>query len=311
LNQRTIYNQDEESWAGYVNAGYTWGRLDIDAGVRVDYTTKDFHRVKKDPVSLAAPIGFSDHYDEWTLAPTFGLNFRVNERLDLFARTAWGFKPGGFTAFTDDPTLARYDRETVWSTEAGIRVRAFDGKLRSQLTGYVQDIDNYQVERAFSFTDYLVVNAGEARANGLELELAWEILTGLTFSGSIGYNQTQLRDYRDPFTDEDLGGNEAPYVPNFTALAALEDQHPSGVRAKVDYVVVGDTQFTDTNAERYRQSAYGVLNARVGYEREHFGVYVFARNLTDEKFFTNKSSDIDAGVIGEPRIFGVMGLVKF
>src|SRR5262245_34396436 len=86
---------------------------------------------------------------------------------------------GGFTAFTDNEALAHYDRETVWSTEAGIRGRAFDGKLRAQLTGYIQDIDNYQVERTFTFTDYLVVNAGEARSRGVELELSWEILHGL------------------------------------------------------------------------------------------------------------------------------------
>ncbi len=311
LAQRTVYSQDTENWAAYLNAGSTWGRLDIDAGLRVDYTRKEFRREKRDPISLPAPLRFSANYEEWSFAPTLGATFRVNENIELFARTTYGFKPGGFSAFTDTADLARYDRETVWATEAGVRARAWDNKVRAQLTGYYHHIDDYQVERTVTFADYLVLNAGEATSRGVELELSFAPLEGLTFTGAIGYNETELHEFKDPFTLQSLDGNEAPYVPNFTALAALEYRHSTGAQAKVEYVVTGATHFTDLNIQRYRQAPYGLLNARIGYENDHWGAYVFGRNLTDEEYFTNKTTDIDAGVIGEPRVIGVMGILKF
>jgi iron complex outermembrane receptor protein len=157
----------------------------------------------------------------------------------------------------------------------------------------------------------MIVNANRAESLGVEFELSYEIVHGLTLNGNIGYNQTQLLGYHDPITGENLSGNEAPYIPEFTALAALDYAHDCGFRAHVEYVAYGETQYTDTNLARYRQAPYGLLNARIGYEKGNYGVYLFGRNLGDTRYFTQKSSDIDAGIIGEPRILGVMAMLKF
>jgi iron complex outermembrane receptor protein len=309
IAQRTQYSLREDTFALYGNAGYSWGPLDIDAGVRVDYTRKTLSRGEDD--GLGDFFAFSGEYDDWTAAPTLGLTFHVNKNLDLFARTTYGFKPGGFSPYTDNPDLTGYKRERDWASEVGIHAKALDGKLQGTLTGYYSHIDNYQVERTFSATDYLVANAGRAESYGVEFETSLEVVHGLTISGNIGYNQTNLYDYHDPITGADLSGNRAPYVPNFTALAALDYAHDCGFRAHVEYVVMGDTDYTDTNDTHYRQNTYGLLNAQIGYERGNYGVYLFGRNLADKRYFTLKESDINAGVIGEPRVLGVKAELKF
>jgi iron complex outermembrane receptor protein len=176
---------------------------------------------------------------------------------------------------------------------------------------YYSGIKNYQVERTFDISDYLVVNADTAESYGAELEASWELERGLTLRGNVGANQTHLYGYTDPITGQDLSGNRAPYVPNFTALIALDYKMDWGFRMHVEYVVMGDTDYTDTNDNVYRQNAYGLLNAQIGYEHRNFGVYLFGHNLADKRYFTLKESDINAGVIGEPRVLGVMAQMKF
>ena len=51
------------------------------------------------------------------------------------------------------------------------------------------------------------------------------------------------------------------------------------------------------------------MNARIGYERGHYGLYLFGRNLTDTVRYTQKS--LSTGSTGEPRILGMMAVLKF
>lgn len=316
VNARTTYTQTENNYAVYLNGGYNFGNLDLDGGVRADYTEKFFDRAESSVLntSLLNPGGvirFGGNYDQWTAAPSLGLTFHLTKEIDLFARSSYGFKPGGFSAFTDDPKLAGYKRETVWASEAGVRLKALNDKLHAQLTGYYDSIHNYQVEQTFSFTDYLVANAPHATSYGVEFEASWELAHGLTLSGNIGYNQTTLDSYHDPITGANLSGNIPPFVPQYTALAALDYACDCGLRFHLDYVGVGATNYQATDLPIYRQGAYALLNARVGYEYRNYGVYLFGRNLTDKAYYTQISPDIDAGVIGERRILGVMAQLKF
>ena len=67
----------------------------------------------------------------------------------------------------------------------------------------------------------------------------------------------------------------------------------------------------DTDQGRKDRLFYGLLNARVGYEQGHFGLVLFAENLTDAKYFSAKVPPLNAGATGRPRTFGVMGTARF
>jgi len=306
--QTVFYSQNEENVAGYGNATYSTGPWELYAGARVDYTRKSMDRVRKNGVSSVSGGG---EYKEWTVAPAVGVTFDINPNAELFARSTLGFKPGGFNPYADNPSLARFDRETIWASELGIRGRAFDDRLHTTLTGFYNHFDNYQIERVFGGTQFLVVNADEARSYGLEFEIQWELMRGLTLQGAVGYNKTELTHYRDPITGQNYSGNNAPYIPNFTALVALNYAHDSGIRANVEYVAAGDVEYDDANADYYRQNAYGVLNARVGFERDSYGIYLFGRNLAEKEYYTFKNQFTQAGVAAEPRILGLMAMLKF
>jgi iron complex outermembrane receptor protein len=131
----------------------------------------------------------------------------------------------------------------------------------------------------------------------VELEVAWALMPGLALSGNVGWNSTELT--------EALPGDQAPFVPEYTALIALDYRHRCGFGAHLEFKAIGETQYLDSTP----QDAYGEMNARLGYERNQYGIYLFGRNLTDTKRFTQKYSG--AGSTGEPRILGVMATLRF
>ncbi|MEO1341278.1 MAG: hypothetical protein AAFV28_09085, partial [Cyanobacteria bacterium J06635_13] len=49
------------------------------------------------------------------------------------------------------------------------------------------------------------------------------------------------------------------------------------------------------------QGAYALFNARIGYEREDYGIYLYANNIFDTEYLTTA---FDFGFLGEIASFG-------
>lgn len=342
LTDHVGFEQHEETWAGYLRGGHHWGALAVSGGLRTTYTRKTLERdgyttaLALDPASptpsqifaavsaasFALPAGsgpgtpivlsssrgqvrtphrFSAEDDDVNFTPSFGLTYDLPKQFQLFAHSSYVVKPGGFNPLTMDDRISRYGREQIWATEAGVRAEAWHGRLQGQLTGYLNNIEDYQID--FGRRDFAVFNAGRARATGLELETALQLLPGLALSANLGWNDTELTELRPH--------HQAPYVPCYTALVALDYRHRCGFGAHLEFKAIGDTEYTSTNLDYYRQDAYGEMNARLGYERGHYGLYLFGRNLTDTKRDTQKNLTLGAGSTGEPRILGMMAVLKF
>jgi outer membrane receptor protein involved in Fe transport len=79
----------------------------------------------------------------------------------------------------------------------------------------------------------------------------------------------------------------------------------------VEYVAVGDTFYDAANSPMFKQSAYALLEARIGFERKHWALFLFAQNLTDANYFTKKVPPLDAGAPGQPRTFGLMATARY
>ncbi|MDB6169128.1 MAG: putative TonB-dependent receptor [Verrucomicrobia bacterium] len=339
---RTRFALHDETWATYVNAGRRWGGFALEGGVRLTYTR---HRLERSDLTedLAFPgldgdssdhafdaalaqsermapgsapgqpidlfpatvkvttrHRFSAEDDDVNFTPAVGLTFDLSKKFQLFAHSSYFVKPGGFNPLVSEDARSQYRREEIWATEAGVRAAAWDGRLQAQLTGYVNSIKDYQLDIGSS--DYFITNAGRARSVGAEFELACRLLRHLDMSGAVGWNQTELTQI--------LRGNQVPFVPTYTALVALDYRPLPGFSAHLECRVIGDTEYSVTIPEPVHQNAYGELNARVGYERSKFGIYLFGKNLSDTKRYTQQSYR-GTGSTGEPRILGVMALVKF
>jgi len=305
-NERTRFTMDDDTYALFGSVTARVGdKLDLTLGTRLEWTHKEIDRSKSSTIVAVGPT----HRDEdfFNVAPKAGLEYHLTDAVTLYGSSGLGFRPGGFSAFIDPPASPEYDTELVWANELGAKTGWLERKLSVNAALFYNRVWDYQVERTVAgTTDLAIFTAPEVHTMGAEVELIARPVTGLELSGAFGYTHAEFVRYQDPTTGVDLAGNDTPYTPEFTATAAAQYKHRLGFFGRVEFVAIGETFYDEANTGRFRQASYGLLNARLGYERKHFAVFLFGRNLTDTEYFVNKVVDLVAGVPGEPATIGAM-----
>ena len=105
-------------------------------------------------------------------------------------------------------------------------------------------------------------------------------------------------------------GNRTPFSPEFTANASARYSW-HGVFLQGEVLAAGETFYDEANTRELREGPHAQLNARVGYEREHFALSFFCDNVTDAQYFTEKISSAGIGTPAPPRTFGGSVSIKF
>ena len=77
-------------------------------------------------------------------------------------------------------------------------------------------------------------------------------------------------------------GNKNPYAPDYTFNIGAQYRHESGFYARADLIGYGEMYFDKAN--EYSRDAYEIVNAKIGYETEHFDVYLYGKNLFDKEY---------------------------
>ncbi len=300
----TDYTIDSKTYALYGQVSYHGiDRVGVHAGLRFDYVEKDLDR---DATGLMGPVPNNDLNDDYFfVSPRLGLDYELDESSLVYVTTALAFKPGGFSAFVDDPSLAPYDEERAWTTELGWKKSWLDDAVRTNVALFYSYIHDYQVERSLVATDYAVLNADRAQSYGAEVEFQARLFDGFTLEGSLGVVKTEFDRFTDPLTGADLSGNRAPFVPEIDASLSGTYRHSSGLFARVELFYQGQTYFDDFNNGDFREPGYTLVNAALGYETDQFQLSVFGRNITDQVYYQNISPDLRAGTVGAPAVFGV------
>lgn len=260
--------------------------------------------------------------DEGLWGGRAGLELDVGENLLAFVTSARGYKAGGFnTDGTLDADLRRFDSESVWNHEIGLKGRFADGALGARLALFWMDRSDQQVgtsevrvrgDGSAEFIDF-VGNAAEGTNQGLELEVDWAATTALTLSGSLGLLATELDDFVNS-AGQDLSDRDQAHAPRYQFHLAADWQGDRGLFARLETEGRDDFYWSDSHGEQAR--AYELVHGRIGWRGERLEVAVFGRNLTDEDYgvrgFGGFGNDPRNGYateeyvqLGEPRIVGV------
>ncbi|MBE9569337.1 MAG: TonB-dependent receptor, partial [Proteobacteria bacterium] len=67
------------------------------------------------------------------------------------------------------------------------------------------------------------------------------------------------------------------------------------------------------SANKIEEDAYELVNSRLGYETEHFDIYLYAKNIFDKEYLS-AATDMGgyyAGRAGDPQTFGIMLTGRF
>ena len=310
VNQQTVFFLGEESIAAFATYRRAVSdRLSLSVGIRVENTEKLIDRVRSD--EFAPPRAVTDGSEFTEVAPSIGLEYAIDESTAVYGRVARGFKPGGFSAFSDDPQIAAFGTESFWSAEIGYRTSRAEDRLRLHVNGFWNEVSDFQVERSFTLTDYIIVNAPSVYAVGFEVEAIHGITEEISWYAAFGYTRMVFDDYIDPFSGVDYAGNRPPYTPVYTLSAGVEYRARNGFFAAFGVRAAGTTWYDESNSQFFENPAHAVLSARFGLDYGPITVLGFARNLADSRYYSNKVVDLGAGVPGEPRSFGVKIEIEF
>ncbi|MDA7493613.1 TonB-dependent receptor [Akkermansiaceae bacterium] len=313
-NQFTNFDIDEESVALFGNV--QWDAVEdltIEVGGRLESIENSISRSKTEPGGgfIPLPPAFAGESNGVYFSPSLGATYVVNSETSVFARTSLSYKPQGFTAFSDNAATTDFDEEQSLETEIGVRYQSPDQSLGGELRGYFKQIDDYQLNQSIPMTtDFIIANADRVKALGVEGEVIWKPVSGLTVQASAGWNQIEFEEHTGT-GGADLSGNDVPFLPEFTAGMVVRYDFENGFFAQTGVRAVGATFFDETNNSDYRQGSYEVLDAQLGYQGDSWNAAIFARNLLDEDYYSFMNNQISAGVAGDPEMYGVRVALEF
>lgn len=282
-------------------------RARLTGGVRLESVRKTFSRSETIPTNS----GFEAKRSFDGLHGKIGVEVDISDRTIASASVSSGTKPGGYSAYTNNSDLAPFDAERVDAIEAGIATANPDGRFRLTASAFAYFVRDYQIERSFTATDYIVVNAPRARSLGGEVGFEWTAADGLEVRGGVGITRMTLREFRDPFTGETHDGKRAPYSPSHTASLEVEYRTAAGWFGSVRVNAVGDTFFEESEDPLLSQGSYALLGARIGYATTRWGLTLFSENLTDTHYFALMVPGIGHGAPGAPRAIGAEMSFRF
>jgi iron complex outermembrane recepter protein len=219
--------------------------------------------------------------DSWNeLSPKLALEYSWTPSTMTYVSVSKGYRSGGFNTFASDPQYNSYDEEKLWSYEIGSKNLFWDNRLMLNGCIFLMDLTDMQVTEAVTPMESYLTNAAEATGKGIELEMTANLTTGLSMMAGVGYIDIEFDDFKDALGD--YTGNKNPYAPEYTFNIGVQYRFQSGLYARADLIGCGEMYLDRAN--KYKRDAYEIVNARIGYESEHYDVYLYGKNIFDEEY---------------------------
>jgi iron complex outermembrane recepter protein len=352
-----------KSLAGFVNASFDiTSRLSLIGGVRMTRETKNLAVSQAVPGYVGKPFIFNpdgplylnlarttDRLSQTEVSPTAGLQYKIGERANIYARYSKGFKSGGWNAELLAPnsvpdtvpvinsdyfdvTEVRFQPESVQNYEVGYKGDILDRRLRINAAGFYSSYNDIQISRFVGgLVGYETTNAN-ARIKGFELELTALPTDGLTLSANLGYTDGKFRQ-SDNCGNACVSGSRLN-VPKWTIGAAVgyEKQIMSNgnLSARLDYAYRGSdsgsgpassTDPTIETRENTKISGFSVIDGRIAIGLDNgFELAVWGKNLLNKTYLTNRQIESnnalfgvlhDARSFGAPRTYGISASYEF
>ena len=274
-----------------------------------------------------APTRFEDTFEAFT--PRFGINYRVNDDVLLYASAARGFKSGGFNGRATTPAdLTIFNPEEIWSYELGAKSTWLDQRLTLNAALFYSDYQDLQFAIAVPNplgpgTLSPVINAGAAEIMGLEIEsrFAWTPELSTSFGGSwIEAEYSEDVSFLGQPTGI-VAGNRLPKTPNLQVFASIDLDRPVfdgrlRLLGRLDASYRSDSDNEPSNYAPVAQDAYSLFNARVGISNASnaWALSLWGRNLTDERYLENafrSGGGTNVGYFARGREIGLSATVRY
>jgi iron complex outermembrane recepter protein len=234
------------------------------------------------------------------------ISYKFNDQWFAYAQWSQGFREprfqgqvipeydqdnDGLVEFKDGierkVTEGLLDPDTVDNYEAGVKFTSANGRFQGSLTGFRIDWEGIPIVPSLTafLGAALYFNAGQARSQGVELELSSEVMDGLFLDLSGSYVNAEL-------TEAAVGlgnaGADLPGSADYNAKLGLEKRlqiagRDSFVRGDYTYVSEYFSQFQETGIPA---GDYRILDLSGGVSFGNINLGLFVKNATNADDFT-------------------------
>jgi len=302
------FDNDLKQYAGFGEASYRFlDNFKITAGLRY-YSYQSTENIAEGGGLIKAeppPITYSLPASASGVNPKLNLSYEPTKDLTLYVQAAKGFRPGGGNApspSTCPQNPLQFSPDSIWSYEAGEKLRMFDNRVTINGAIYYEDWTGIQQLVTETCGATFTSNAGTAHVYGGELEASVALTSELTFTTSAGYTHANIVSAvaGAGFVD----GQRVQDVPDWTETTSIVYRHP----ISDDYAVVvrGTNEYTGTMTDvTFNQNIVPARDTKVS-------IYGFVNNIFDKRTSLGDPEEIsffvpalNREVANQPRTVGL------
>lgn len=264
------------------------------------------------PSISAASIGSASKSDSF-VSGRLGISHEFSEDVRGYATISRGYIGSGGkisrSAVTTNAFLLPSKADAI---ELGLKTLLLDRRLRLNAAVFQQKTEDLQASRLVPGTvNTENVNAGNLKAKGVEVDLAFRASEYVTLDAAVAYLDSKFSNLVQPCYPGQtaaLGCNAGRQViDGKVGLTSPKLKYTAGVNLNVPlagersmygslgYVWQDDVHFNLDHDPLTVQEAYGLLDMTIGMRLgERYDFAVFGRNLTDEQFLLSKEAAVGA-----------------
>jgi outer membrane receptor protein involved in Fe transport len=312
----------------------------------ISFDVTDKLHVEAGTVHFKSSFSYHSPFGQFAYAPTtpfdssggshkwnskLGVNYKVTDKVMLYADWAQGFRDGGSNSGYPASCYAKgvpqnYVPDTLNNFEIGWKSTSLAGRLLWNGAAYWMDWKDLQTliyDISVCPPSSFNANVGDGRIYGVESNLDYKITDSWSFQASGSYTDARLNSTSYQGFAAEVG-ERLPYVPYFSYSANVRYEHPLSARlrgyAQVDVAHKGDMwddlHVAGTNGfPRMLQPEYTLLNVRFGLNPAggHWLAELYCTNLTDKNaiIYTNTGNYDLRQTTNEPRVIGMRVNYRF
>jgi len=253
LSER-IFSQENKAWSAYASATYKLlDALRLTGSIRYTWEKKTANqRVQNVSPTTGAitPVRqLLGNRTEKLWDPSVNIQYDVTSDVMVYASWGKGSKAGGFVGGAPATLQSQFNVEPERSEtiEGGFKIAALDRRLRLNVSVYSTKFRNLQVSTYVSGSappTFVTQNAGRAKSQGVESDMSFEIIDGVTLSGSLAYLDAKFTDFLGAnclwnnltctVATNNIAGTVLPRSPKWSGTAGLDVVLP--INDSLDFV---------------------------------------------------------------------------
>ncbi len=310
-----------KEFAGFANLDYHFTpAFDVAFGGRYSTNKQSYSQTSQGAFSGTTDISTASSQGVFTYSGDARWHWTPQSM--LYARIATGFVPGGPNDVLPGSTLSEsYSSSKTTNYEVGIKSGLFDHRVSVDVSVFDINWKDIQLS-ALVGTLYGIVNGGTARSDGVEWNLGYVPIPGLTLNFNGAYTNARLTQA----TPASVGGHDGallPDVPQWSGALSVNYERPlfgdcSGFMG-TNWRYSG-SRYSDFTAigPRQHMPSYNIVDLRAGVGTHKWALTLYAKNVVDKIAISTVQANTSAGGLGpqyatvfQPRTLGVDLSMKF